>query len=96
MKVDAKSLNNRLNRTQFEINIPSDFGQVKEKGYTFGASREVYKRVFTKNQPFIQDPDIPGPGTYQVPTFVERIKNDKRNFIMGGKNEYELRKYFKD
>jgi hypothetical protein len=73
--------------------LPSDFSRSKERGFSFGASRDVYKRVYTKTRPFIPDPDLPGPGAYTVPTFVDQIANDHKNFIIGKKNTYEFRKF---
>lgn len=77
-----------------DLNIPSDFNTSPEKGFSFGASREVYRRVYTKTQPFIQDPDMPGPGTYDVKSFVEKIQSDSKSFILGKKENLELRKYY--
>lgn len=49
-----------------DIHIKGDFDHRKDKGYSFGASREVYKRVYTKTHPFIPEPEMPGPGTYDI------------------------------
>jgi hypothetical protein len=46
-----------------------------------------------KTKPYIQDSDMPGPGTYDVRTFVEQIKNDPKNFTIGRKEDYCYRKY---
>lgn len=35
-------------KTTEDIDFPSDFKPSKDKGFSFGASRDVYKRVFTK------------------------------------------------
>ncbi|CDW75502.1 UNKNOWN [Stylonychia lemnae] len=76
--------------TTEDINLPSEFSQSPKKGFSFGASREVYKRVYTKTQPFIQDPEMPGPGSYDVKSFVEKTCNDNRSFILGKKENHEL------
>ena len=74
--------------------MPSDFDKHKDKGFSFGAPREVYKRVFNKTQAMpCSDPDVPGPGYYNVKTFVEKIVNDNRKVIMGRRPTYEFRKY---
>ena len=72
--------------------MPSDFKHNKDRGFSFGASREVYKRVYTKTQPFIQDPEMPGPGTYDVKSFVERIRSDNKSMVIGKRESYEYRK----
>ena len=79
-------------RTDRHSLVPSDFTQVKERGFTFGAPREAFNKVFTKTQPIMPDPDMPGPGAYHVQSFVEKIQNDSRSFIMGKKDTYEFRK----
>jgi hypothetical protein len=40
----------------------------------------------------MSDPEMPGPGQYDVKSFVEKIANDNRSFIMGKKEHYEFRK----
>eukprot|EP00347_Sterkiella_histriomuscorum_P017361 403349677 len=77
-------------KTTEDIELPSDFKQSKDKGYSFGASREVYKRVFTKTQPFMQDPEMPGPGTYDLKSFVEKLESDNRQFIIGKRDNHEF------
>ena len=73
--------------------VQSDFDKHKEKGFSFGAPREVYKRVFNKTQAMLcSDPEVPGPGYYNVKTFVEKIVNDNRKVIMGRRPTYEFRK----
>jgi len=34
-------------------NTPSEFKSSPDRGYTFGASHEVYKKVLLKTKPFI-------------------------------------------
>lgn len=34
---------------------------------------------------------MPGPGTYNVKSFVEKIADDNKIFIMGKKEHYEFR-----
>jgi len=36
---------------------------------------------------------MPGPGTYDVKSFVEKIQSDSKSFILGKKENLELRKY---
>jgi hypothetical protein len=45
-----------------------------------------------KNKPYMPEPEMPGPGTYDVKTFVEMVKNDPRNFTLGKKEDYAFRK----
>ena len=41
----------------------------KSKAYTFGISREAFRKVYvTGARP--RDPSIPGPGTYAIPKLV--------------------------
>ena len=76
-----------------QYNIPSEFSPKKEKGFSFGAPREAYKRVFMNTKPFIQDPSIPGPGKYDIKSFVEKIKNDPKNFTIGRKDHFNYRNF---
>lgn len=45
-----------------------------------------------RTRPFEQDPAIPGPGSYDLKTFVDLKKNDNKNFSIGKKEAYEFRK----
>ena len=45
-----------------------------------------------RNKPYVQEPEMPGPGMYDVKTFVEQIKNDPKNFTIGKKEDYSFRK----
>ena len=50
---------------------------LNNKSYSFGLSREKFKKVFLKEHP-IHDPAIPGPGSYdpsQEGTFTKKDKN---------------------
>ena len=53
----------------------------------------MYYKVYDKNKPFISDPEQPGPGTYDVKTFVEIKANDAKTFTFGKKELYDLRKF---
>ena len=50
------------------------------KAFSFGISREAYRKVFSK-QNTIPDPSVPGPGTYPVYQFVG--KEGRRPTIKG-------------
>lgn len=50
--------------------------------YTFGASREVYKRVFSPIQKHNDDPLQPGPGTYEP---LKTIGKDGRKYTIKGR-----------
>lgn len=65
--------------------MKSDFDKKKEDGISFGAARETYRKVLLKTKPYVQEGDIPGPGKYEISTFVEKIANDHRSFTIGKK-----------
>jgi hypothetical protein len=70
--------------------LPSDFDQnlnapsvvTNKLAYTFGASREVYKRVFSPIQKHNDDPLQPGPGTYEP---LKTIGKDGRKYTIKGR-----------
>lgn len=64
------------------------------KGFSFGAPREAYNKVFMKTRPAIHDPTIPGPGKYDVSTFVDNLSNNSKNFTIFKKDQYIFRKYY--
>ena len=45
-----------------------------------------------KNKPYVQEPEMPGPGTYQVKTFVQSMEKDSKMFTLGPKCDYAYRK----
>lgn len=48
-----------------------------------------------KTRPFVQDPAIPGPGSYDLKTFVELKSQDNKSFSIGKKDFYDYRKVYK-
>jgi hypothetical protein len=72
--------------------LPSDFhADLKSPGvvtsniaYTFGISREAYKKVYSplKNGQGNEDPTIPGPGAYNPP---EIVGNEGRKYTLRGR-----------
>jgi hypothetical protein len=42
----------------------------------------------------VQDPEIPGPGKYDLKTFVEIKALENKSFTLGRKEFYEFRKHF--
>lgn len=50
----------------FEYTIQSEFTKKpSSRAYSFGMSREFFKKVYIKENPPV-DPNVPGPGQYQV------------------------------
>jgi hypothetical protein len=43
-----------------------------------------------ETRPFVRDPNLPGPGMYDVKTFVEKMKTDKKNFTIFKKDSLSL------
>ena len=67
-------------------NIPSDFDKIKNKfGYSFGLSREFYKKVFLENNAPI-DQQIPGPGKYDT---TIKLGKDAPKFSLYSKIDYD-------
>ena len=65
-------------------NLPSDFDRAKPRSlaYSFGISREAYKKVYLKNSP-VRDASLPGPGNYEM-----REGNNAKKISMLGKTFY--------
>ena len=40
----------------------------------------------------MQEPDIPGPGKYEIKNFVEKIANDHKSFTIGKKADMSMGK----
>jgi hypothetical protein len=55
--------------------VPSDFDACNDssdkKGYSFGSSRDAYKKVYMKHAPKVGQSFVPGPGNYDVKTFID-------------------------
>jgi hypothetical protein len=49
------------------------------KGYSFGMSREAYEKVFMETRPYVQETDMPGPGHYQIVSFVDKLLSRTSN-----------------
>lgn len=67
-------------------NIPSDFDKQKPRAlaYSFGISRDAYKKVYLKNSP-VRDGNIPGPGNYDI---KNGTGSDSKKISMLGKTFY--------
>ena len=50
----------------------------RDKGFSFGAAREAFDKVYVKEKPNLNDPAIPGPGKYTLKGFVDINKYDNR------------------
>jgi hypothetical protein len=59
-----------------------DKGSPRSKAFSFGLSREHYKRVFVKEN-LQADPSVPGPGRYQIQSIVG---HEGQNVTMKGRN----------
>lgn len=71
--------------------LPSDFDPnlngpsvvTKKLAYTFGASRDVYQRVFSPIPKHNADPLQPGPGTYDA---LKTMGKDGKKYTIKGRN----------
>jgi hypothetical protein len=54
------------------------------QSYSFGISREAYKKVYLKHNPN-RDPNLPGPGVYDV---TQKAGQATSKFTMLGKTFY--------
>jgi hypothetical protein len=52
-----------------EIRGIFDKGSPRVRAYSFGLSREFYKKVYIKEN-LTSDPNVPGPGAYAIPSVV--------------------------
>lgn len=59
--------------------LPSDFDKKKEKGLSFGISREAYAKVYHEVQPS-NDQSVPGPGQYPAKNFIGGNEGCKFSF----------------
>ena len=55
------------------MNRTSPVERSQSPSYSFGVSREKYEKVFSMTKPFIAEDDLPGPGQYQVGSFIQRM-----------------------
>ncbi len=49
-------------------------------------------KSFVETRPYVQDPDMPGPGVYDLKSFVQNNSNNPKPFTIGSKNRTEMRK----
>lgn len=98
--VSLLELNETCNNNSFDIvvpppdkyTLPSDFHSdlktpavvTTNIAFTFGMSREVYKKVYSplKKSQGNEDPSMPGPGTYNPPP---KIGNEGRKYTLKGR-----------
>ena len=59
-----------------------DKGSPRVKAYSFGLSREHFRKVYIPENPQI-DPSVPGPGRYQIPS---RIGQEGQYVSIKGRN----------
>lgn len=68
--------------TDFDIGKPGTTSSIRKKGmYSFGASREVYKKVYIPQVAQNFD-NVPGPGSYATPVGVG---TEGKNWKMQGR-----------
>lgn len=73
-------------KTDFKIDT-------KNRGFSFGASREAFQNVYMETKPKMIDPNIPGPGKYDIKSFVDITVNDNKNFTLSQKEHFGYGKY---
>lgn len=78
-------------RSDFDIGRPGTTNAVTKRGvYSIGIGRKYYERVYSPSNTIVNDPNIPGPGTYdQKAKTVGNNNGTKYKFQGRAKNPRE-------
>ena len=72
----APAPNNYTIKSQFQTNKDHD------KGHSFGIPYQAYEKTYNENL-IHENKGWTDPGCYNIQTFVDKIKNNKKNFSFG-------------
>ncbi len=71
-------------RSDFDIGRPGTTNAVTKRGlYSIGIGRKYYEKVYSPQRSQVNDPNIPGPGTYDFKN--KTVGSDAKSFKLQGR-----------